>query len=104
MTNVVNKSDLIEYIASQCETLSDAKAEMAVRQIIDLMSYSLTQDNRIEVRGFGTFCLTHREARWGRNPKTGEQVFVPAKAVPHFKPGKALKEGVSDKLLSNLKV
>lgn len=97
MTQVINKSDLIQDVSARCDYISDAEVDEAVREIIDLLSDRLIKDNRIEVRGFGTFCLHHRDARQGRNPKTGEKVMVPQKSIPHFKPGKALREGVNDK-------
>lgn len=97
MTNVINKSDLIQDVAARCDFIADSEVDGAVREILSLLSEKLVDDSRIEVRGFGTFCLHHREARQGRNPKTGEAVLVPAKAIPHFKPGKALREGVNDK-------
>lgn len=58
------------------------------------MSQSLSRGERIEIRGFGSFSLHHRPARMGRNPKTGESIALPAKHVPHFKPGKELREKV----------
>ena len=67
-----------------------------MREVIELMIQTLVDDGRIEVRGFGSFCLHHRDARIGRNPKTGENITIPAKAIPHFKPGKALREAVND--------
>ena len=97
MTQVINKSDLIQDVSARCDYISDAEVDEAVREIIDLLSDRLIKDNRIEVRGFGTFCLHHRDARQGHNPKTGEKVMVPQKSIPHFKPGKALREGVNDK-------
>lgn len=97
MTEVINKSDLIQEVAGRCDFIADSQVDIAVREILELLSDQLVADSRIEVRGFGTFCLHHRDARQGRNPKTGETVMVPAKAIPHFKPGKALREGVNDK-------
>ena len=97
MTEVINKSDLIQDVSARCDYIPDADVDEAVREIIDLLSEKLIENNRIEVRGFGTFCLHHRDARQGRNPKTGETVMVPQKSIPHFKPGKALRECVNDK-------
>ena len=62
------------------------------------MSEALSQGQRIEIRGFGSFSLHYRAPRTGRNPKTGETVQLPAKYVPHFKPGKDLREQVNDSL------
>ncbi|PNK59950.1 integration host factor subunit beta [Psychrobacter sp. FDAARGOS_221] len=97
MTSIINKSDLIQDVASRCDYITDSDVDSAVREILALLSDNLINNSRIEIRGFGTFCLHHRDARQGRNPKTGETVLVPAKAIPHFKPGKALREGVNDK-------
>ncbi len=97
MTDVINKSDLMHQIAVRCDFIADTKVEEAVREIFELLAQSLITHDRIEIRGFGTFCLHHRDSRQGRNPKTGETVAVAAKAIPHFKPGKALREGVNDK-------
>lgn len=92
---VVKKSDLISNVASVCHSLDEQVVDEAVREILDLMVDVLCYDGRIEVRGFGSFRLHHREARMARNPRTGESVAVGAKAVPHFKPGKALRELVN---------
>lgn len=97
MTEVINKSDLMHNIAARCDFVADSEVDLAVREILDLVSKSLVANDRIEVRGFGTFCLHHRKSRKGRNPKSGKTVIVPAKAIPHFKPGKALRDGVNDK-------
>ncbi|WP_019672612.1 integration host factor subunit beta [Psychrobacter lutiphocae] len=97
MTSIINKSDLIQDIASRCDYITDSDVDSAVREILTLLSKNLINNSRIEIRGFGTFCLHHRDARQGRNPKTGEMVLVPAKSIPHFKPGKALREGVNEK-------
>lgn len=93
--HVMKKSDLITNVASECSNLDEYVVDEAVREILDLMVDVLCYDGRIEIRGFGSFCLHHREARMARNPRTGEAVAVGAKAVPHFKPGKALKELVN---------
>lgn len=92
---VMNKSDLISNLASSCDGIEEPVVDEAVREIIGLMVDCLSHDGRVEVRGFGSFCLHHREARNARNPRTGETVAVKAKAVPHFKPGKALREAVN---------
>ena len=72
-------------------------AELAVKMILDAMSKSLAEGQRIEIRGFGSFGLNYRPPRVGRNPKSGEKVQVPAKYVPHFKAGKELRERVDAK-------
>lgn len=95
MQAVMNKSDLIANLGSVCDNLEEPIIDEAVRLMIAMMVEELVHDGRIEVRGFGSFCLHHRDARIARNPKTGEKVMVQAKAVPHFKPGKALREAVN---------
>ena len=88
----MTKSELIELLARRQEHLPPRDVEMAVKCILEHMGSALSTGERIEVRGFGSFCLHHRRARMGRNPKTGESVPVPAKAIPHFKPGKELRD------------
>lgn len=68
--------------------------ELAVKGIIEHMSQALASGERIEIRGFGSFSLHYRPPRIGRNPKTGESVALPGKYVPHFKPGKELRDRV----------
>jgi integration host factor subunit beta len=70
--------------------------ELAVKHLLDLMSDSLSSGQRIEIRGFGSFSLHYRPPRMGRNPKTGEAVALSGKYVPHFKPGKDLRDRVND--------
>ena len=70
--------------------------EYSVKVLVDTMTRALAKGQRIEIRGFGSFDLNERPARTGRNPKTGERVQVPAKKVPHFKPGKELCERVDN--------
>ena len=100
MQQAINKSDFIINLSVNCDTMTSTVIDDAVREILNLMVDTLANDGRVEVRGFGSFCLHHRRARVGRNPKTGESVPVPAKAIPHFKPGKALREAVNDKMIS----
>ena len=95
-TTALNKSDLIERIAAKQINVTEATVEDAVKTMIDQMIGTLATNNRIEIRGFGSFALHHREPRLGRNPKTGKSVDVAAKAVPHFKPGKALRDAVNE--------
>lgn len=90
----LNRSDLIERLAERFPRLTRKDAESAVTLILDAMAARLAQGARIEVRGFGSFGLNYRQPRRGRNPKTGVTVEVPAKYVPHFKPGKELRAGV----------
>ncbi|GGC78850.1 hypothetical protein GCM10011362_29260 [Marinobacter halophilus] len=96
--SLMTKSELVELIASKQTQLSVKDVELAVKTVIEHMSQALADGQRIEIRGFGSFSLHHRAARTGRNPKTGEAVQLPAKFVPHFKPGKELREQVNDSL------
>jgi len=90
----VTKSELITALAESYPQLSAADADIAVKTIIDAMVQALANGQRIEIRGFGSFSLSERAPRVGRNPKTGEKVLVPGKKVPHFKAGKQLREEV----------
>tara|TARA_R110001592_G_scaffold33316_2_gene115600 strand:- start:14124 stop:14420 length:297 start_codon:yes stop_codon:yes gene_type:complete len=94
----MTKSELVEIIASKQTQLSVKDVELAVKTLIDLMSNTLSSGQRIEIRGFGSFSLHYRASRLGRNPKTGESVSLEAKFVPHFKPGKELRDKVNDSL------
>jgi integration host factor subunit beta len=91
----MTKSELIELIAAKQSHLPAKDVELAVKQILEIMSDSLAQGQRIEIRGFGSFSLHFRPPRQGRNPKTGETVALAGKYVPHFKPGKDLRERVN---------
>ena len=90
----MTRSDLVEELAARFKQLTQRDAEYAVKLILDAMSDSLARGQRIEIRGFGSFSVTHRLPRIGRNPRSGESVAIPEKRVPHFKPGKALRETV----------
>ena|SRR5690606_6188569 len=94
----MTKSELIERIAGQQEQLLPRDVEAAVKMILERMTQALVHNQRIEVRGFGSFCLHYRAPRVGRNPKTGDSVELSGKYVPYFKPGKDLKERVNDSL------
>ncbi|HSG62161.1 MAG TPA: integration host factor subunit beta [Pseudomonadales bacterium] len=97
----MTKSELIEKIAARQLQLSTKDVELAVKSLIEQMSESLSSGNRIEIRGFGSFSLHYREPRRGRNPKTGEAVQLDGKYVPHFKPGKELRDRVNASLQSD---
>ncbi|MEO8203938.1 MAG: integration host factor subunit beta [Betaproteobacteria bacterium] len=88
----MKKSDLIARLDGRVQGLQPNDAHLAVKLICDAMARALREGGRIEIRGFGSFGLTHRPARLNRNPRTGERVQVPAKCVPHFKTGKDLRE------------
>lgn len=87
----MTKADLIDEVARN-SGLSKKDAEAIVQAVLDSIVESLKGGGKIELRGFGSFRLRERASREGRNPKTGEKVFVPAKKVPYFKPGKELRE------------
>ena len=91
----MTKSDLIERLTSKHSQLSIKDVEDSVKETLQLMTDSLAQGERIEVRGFGSFSLHYRAPRIGRNPKTGDKVELGGKHVPHFKPGKELRERVN---------
>lgn len=92
----MTKSELIEQLSKQQSHLAFQDVELAVKCILEQMSQSLSANERIEVRGFGSFSLHHRKPRIGRNPKTGDAVSLTEKYVPHFKPGKELRDRVDD--------
>ena len=91
----MTKSELIERIAAKQPQLSPKDVELAVKAILEQMSQALAVGERIEIRGFGSFCLHYRAPRRGRNPKTGDTVELTGKHVPHFKPGKEMRERVN---------
>ena len=91
----MTKSELIEKLSYQQRQLAEKDVELSVKSIIEQMVHTLSSGERIEIRGFGSFSLHYRPPRMGRNPKTGEPVALGAKFVPHFKPGKELRERVN---------
>ena len=91
----MTKSELIETIAARQSQLSSKDVELAVKTILEQMSQALSTGERIEIRGFGSFSLHFLEPRRGRYPKTGDAVELTGKYVPHFKPGKELRERVN---------
>lgn len=93
----MTRSDLVEALAARFSHLTQRDAEYAVKTLLDAIGQALVQGHRIEVRGFGSFSVSHRPPRMGRNPRSGESVAIPAKRVPHFKPGKALREAVDQR-------
>ena len=88
----MTRSDLVEALAARFDQLTLRDSEVAVKTILDAMSDALARGHRIEIRGFGSFSITRRPPRQGRNPRTGESVDVRAKHVPFFKSGKELRE------------
>lgn len=91
----MTKSDLIEALAENQSHLALRDVELAVKGLLERMSESLSTGERIEIRGFGSFSLHFRPPRMGRNPKSGDAVALTGKHVPHFKPGKELRERVN---------
>ncbi|MGH8503062.1 MAG: integration host factor subunit beta [Gammaproteobacteria bacterium] len=94
----MTKSQLIERIAHKQNHLAYRDVEFSVKSLLEQMSRALAIGERIEIRGFGSFSLHFRPPRTGRNPKTGDAVHLPGKHVPHFKPGKALRQRVNASL------
>lgn len=93
---VMTKSELIQRIASQNPHLFLRDVEKIVETIFEEITQALVRDDRVELRGFGAFSVKHRDARTGRNPRTGETVNVDAKRLPYYKPGKALREELNE--------
>jgi len=93
----MTKSELINAIAKQQSHLARQDVELAVKCMLEQMSQTLASGGRIEIRGFGSFSLHYRPPRQGRNPKTGTSVALAGKYVPHFKPGKELRDRVNCK-------
>ena len=91
----MTKSELIELLARRQPHLKADDVDMSVKSLLQMMGSALAVGERIEIRGFGSFSLHYRPPRLGRNPKTGDSVALPGKHVPHFKPGKELREKVS---------
>lgn len=91
----MTKSELIERLCSQQTHLSAKQVEEAVKEVLENMASTLEAGDRIEIRGFGSFSLHYRVPRTGRNPKTGDKVELDGKFVPHFKPGKELRDRVN---------
>ncbi len=91
----MTKSELINAIVKQQSHLAHHDVELAVRCMLEHMSQTLASGGRIEIRGFGSFSLNYRQPRQSRNPKTGATVALTGKHVPHFKPGKELRDRVN---------
>jgi len=90
----MTKADLIEEVAKQ-SSLTKKESELIVNTVFDNITEALVKGDKVELRGFGSFRIRHRNARKGRNPKTGSSVDVPEKRVPFFKVGKQLRELVN---------
>ena len=94
----MTKSELIEILAQKQTRLAYKDVELAVKNMLEHMATTLANGERIEIRGFGSFSLHYRPPRVGRNPKTGDSVELTAKYVPHFKPGKEMRERVNESM------
>lgn len=94
----MTKSELIETLALEYDHIPVKDVENSIKEMLDLMTSSLADGDRIEIRGFGSFSLHYRAPRTGRNPKTGATVQLDGKSVPHFKPGKELRERVNESI------
>ena len=90
----MTKSGLVEAIVARMPHLAARDIEVVVKAVFDAMTGALAEDDRIEIRGFGSFSVRHRRARQGRNPKTGTSISVPEKRVPFFTVGHELRERV----------
>ncbi|PKG97425.1 integration host factor subunit beta [Paraglaciecola sp. MB-3u-78] len=96
----MTKSELIERLADKMRQVPSRDVESSIKVMLEQMAQTLQKGERIEIRGFGSFSLHYRAPRVGRNPKTGETVKLDGKYVPHFKPGKELRERVNENLVS----
>lgn len=94
----MTRSELIERLTDLQDQLSVKDVELAIKSILEQMSQSLASGTRVEIRGFGSFSLHYRAPRVGRNPKTGDSVVLNGKYVPHFKPGKDMRDRVNSSL------
>lgn len=94
----MTKSELMEALARKQSQLAFKDIELAVKTVLEQMTQALATGNRIEIRGFGSFSLHFRPPRQGRNPKTGDPVSLSGKHVPHFKPGKEMRERVNESI------
>jgi integration host factor subunit beta len=96
------KSELIARIVSKFHQLSEKDVELGINQLLERMSETLANGERIEIRGFGSFSLHHRPPRNAHNPRTGAKVVTVAKFAPHFKPGKELRDRVNSARAQNV--
>ena len=91
----MNKSDLVNNISNKSDSFTEDDIEKSVNSILELISKSLSQKQRVEIRNFGTFSIRSREERLSRNPKTGTSVLVEAKNHPYFRASKNLKQSLN---------
>lgn len=97
IVTAMNKSELIQSLSTRLSDIPEKDIDQATRSLLELIASTLEKGGRCEVRGFGSFSMHTRKAGMRRNPKTGEPVRTPEKQVPHFKPGKLLRETVASK-------
>ncbi len=97
----MNKSDLVELLMGKINNLTQKDVDMIVETVFEKMVQALSEGDRVEIRGFGSFEVRNRPARQGRNPKTGESVFVGTRRVPFFKVGKELKDRINPDEVEN---
>lgn len=90
----MNRSEIVDELAAKFGNLTKSDTELAVNTIFETLTDALVAGRRIEIRGFGSFSMTQRQARLRRDPRNGNSVTVPERRVVHFKPGKALRESV----------
>lgn len=94
----MTKAELVDKIAEKKTSLTRKQVEVVVNTVLDGIKDALSREDKVEIRGFGSFRIRHRRAKEGRNPKTGETVSVPPKKVPFFKAGKEMREMVDGKV------
>jgi integration host factor subunit beta len=94
----MTKAELVDKIAEKKPGLSRKQVEVVVNTVLDGIKDALSREDKVEIRGFGSFRVRHRRAKEGRNPKTGETVQVPPKKVPFFKAGKEMREMVDGRV------
>ncbi|HEY4706207.1 MAG TPA: integration host factor subunit beta [Thermodesulfobacteriota bacterium] len=92
----MTKSELIEAVAAKATNFSRKDVEIIVDTLFESMAQSLTKGDKVEIRGFGSFKIKERDGRQGRNPKSGENIFIDAKKVPFFKAGKEIRERINN--------
>ena len=103
MDHGMTKAELVKEVA-QAADLSKKHSEVVVNVVFQSIIAALQQDEKVELRGFGSFRIRQRRSRQGRNPKTGDKVQVPPKKIPYFKPGKELKQFINDALIPGIDV
>ncbi len=91
----MTKSELIEAVSARVKSFSKKDVEVIVDSLFNSMTESLSRGEKVEIRGFGSFKIKEREGRQGRNPKSGENIFIEPKRVPFFKAGKEIRERIN---------